>query len=149
MSAFSGMALLGAASAPHHFAAQRGPSPDGGPHLAPPEQQRHYHGPGELNPLERLHCKRGVRRSALRELPQWFATDSDAGRECPACLENFEPGETVLLQLPCRHMYCKPCITQWLAQHHTCPLCRWEFALEHTRLRRADSGALSTRHTLA
>ena len=49
--------------------------------------------------------------------------------ECSICQEAFEVGATVL-KLPCRHVYHCECVTSWLAQNNTCPLCRLELPKE-------------------
>lgn len=49
--------------------------------------------------------------------------------ECSICQEAFEEGATVL-KLPCRHIYHVDCVTHWLEQNHTCPLCRLELPKE-------------------
>ena len=42
---------------------------------------------------------------------------------CAICLSDFEEGEALRV-LPCRHLFRKECIDEWLAQHSTCPNCR-------------------------
>ena len=37
---------------------------------------------------------------------------------CPVC---FEDADTVTL---CKHAFCHKCITQWMLQENSCPLCR-------------------------
>ena len=44
-------------------------------------------------------------------------------KSCPICLEEFEP-ETPTKLLACGHKYCEPCLTKWLQDHSTCPICR-------------------------
>eukprot|EP00667_Euglena_gracilis_P018008 EG_transcript_19053 len=44
---------------------------------------------------------------------------------CMVCLEAFRVGQAAL-QLPCSHMFCPECITEWLRRHRTCPMCREE-----------------------
>lgn len=44
-------------------------------------------------------------------------------KSCPICLEEFEP-ETPTKLLACGHKYCEPCLTKWLQEHSTCPICR-------------------------
>ena len=43
--------------------------------------------------------------------------------QCNICFEDYVKNETVT-QLPCQHLYHKDCITPWLRQHGTCPVCR-------------------------
>lgn len=44
-------------------------------------------------------------------------------KSCPICLEEFQP-ETKTRLLACGHKYCEPCLTKWLEDHATCPICR-------------------------
>uniref|UniRef100_A0A8C5M6M4 Ring finger protein 103 n=1 Tax=Leptobrachium leishanense TaxID=445787 RepID=A0A8C5M6M4_9ANUR len=45
--------------------------------------------------------------------------------ECVVCLENFENG-SLLMGLPCGHVFHQNCIVMWLAGgRHCCPVCRW------------------------
>jgi hypothetical protein len=40
----------------------------------------------------------------------------------------------LILQLPCGHEFCVGCIGTWLAEHVTCPICRWSFPESQTQL---------------
>jgi len=42
---------------------------------------------------------------------------------CPVCFDNYKQDEK-LVELPCKHRYHKDCVTTWLAQHNSCPMCR-------------------------
>lgn len=42
---------------------------------------------------------------------------------CAICREKLAPSER-LSELPCRHYYHKDCISSWLTNRNTCPLCR-------------------------
>ncbi|XP_063313698.1 E3 ubiquitin-protein ligase RNF103 isoform X1 [Pelobates fuscus] len=45
--------------------------------------------------------------------------------ECVVCLENFE-NASLLMGLPCGHVFHQNCIVMWLAGgRHCCPVCRW------------------------
>lgn len=42
---------------------------------------------------------------------------------CSICLAEYVPSEH-LIMLPCRHVYHKSCVTEWLLAHTQCPLCK-------------------------
>ena len=41
--------------------------------------------------------------------------------ECPICFENVRYPASIN---PCNHIFCEPCINEWLAFKDTCPKCR-------------------------
>jgi hypothetical protein len=43
--------------------------------------------------------------------------------DCAICLDQLQRGETVTT-LPCKHLFHEACVTLWLRQHNTCPICR-------------------------
>mmetsp|Transcript_96720 Transcript_96720/g.189972 ORF Transcript_96720/g.189972 Transcript_96720/m.189972 type:complete len:334 (+) Transcript_96720:69-1070(+) len=43
--------------------------------------------------------------------------------QCSICLEEYLPNDLVLV-LPCRHMYHRMCVNEWLLAHTQCPLCK-------------------------
>ncbi|KAF2868794.1 hypothetical protein BDV95DRAFT_123478 [Massariosphaeria phaeospora] len=44
---------------------------------------------------------------------------------CPICLDDFEPNETQVRELPCRHIYHPDCIDPFLLNNSSlCPLCK-------------------------
>jgi E3 ubiquitin-protein ligase SHPRH len=53
-------------------------------------------------------------------------SDQEAQRLCVICQSDFENGVLTV----CGHQYCKFCITEWWAQHRTCPLCKRHLRLE-------------------
>ena len=42
---------------------------------------------------------------------------------CQICIEIYNAGDSIV-QLPCRHIFCKNCIFTWLKAKVTCPSCR-------------------------
>ena len=60
-------------------------------------------------------------------------TDKSDNRECPICMNDFIPGETIRL-LPCMHYYHIRCIDEWLLRALTCPNCmqRVDLALQRS-----------------
>merc|ERR1719359_1837159 len=53
-----------------------------------------------------------------------IAADS-SNAECPICLQTQVLGGEAT-KLPCGHLFCRSCVTQWLQNRCTCPVCRYE-----------------------
>ena len=68
----------------------------------------------------------GLAKDTINALPIVHFKDLNEkeDRECPVCLSDFEP-EDSLRQLPqCKHVFHLECIDLWFNSHSTCPLCR-------------------------
>lgn len=64
---------------------------------------------------------------ALANLPRCMFAEvaGDVGDpKCVICLEQMDANTTVLT-LPCSHFFEEPCLRQWLARQHMCPVCRF------------------------
>lgn len=71
--------------------------------------------PGNVGGLS----ERDISRLETRQL------DSDTPEEyCPVCLEEFKEGEIVTALSPCLHKFHNVCISRWLRENRTCPVCR-------------------------
>ncbi|KAG0037730.1 hypothetical protein BGZ82_001982 [Podila clonocystis] len=46
---------------------------------------------------------------------------------CVICLCEYEPDD-LLRQMPCRHLFHKECVDEWLKLKRTCPLCKFDIA---------------------
>lgn len=56
---------------------------------------------------------------------------------CCICLEDME--HSVVIRMPCQHMFHKECLKQWFAHRLTCPLCRsTSFIDAHLLVHRVD-----------
>ncbi|GMH37688.1 hypothetical protein BSKO_05561 [Bryopsis sp. KO-2023] len=86
----------------------------------------------ELVHLDENRVRRGVMPRVLRRLPSLVFKGSDEG-QCHICMESFNE-KSHARELPCKHVFCTQCIFQWLADHDTCPTCRWKYPEEETRL---------------
>eukprot|EP00891_Asterochloris_glomerata_P008885 jgi/Astpho2/8885/Aster-05515 len=51
---------------------------------------------------------------------------------CTVCHEAMEAG-TEVLEMPCKHCYHEGCITSWLSEHNTCPICRTALPVDESR----------------
>ena len=63
--------------------------------------------------------------ASLPRITMDLATRAELGNECPVCAEDWTDGEQVV-KLPCNHVFHDGCISKWLNQKNTCPLCRYE-----------------------
>ncbi|NXJ02089.1 PJA2 ligase, partial [Psophia crepitans] len=61
----------------------------------------------------------------IDSLPQITVTDDHYGQEqcCTICCSEYVKDE-IITELPCHHLFHKPCITLWLQKSGTCPVCR-------------------------
>lgn len=66
-------------------------------------------------------------QNILDELPSTKVTPEQiaSNLSCCICFCEYSLNEE-LLQLPCSHIYHKPCILDWLKIKCTCPTCRWD-----------------------
>jgi len=78
--------------------------------------------------------RRGASRKTINSLGCWKVRKLQSGlfvirenqrlpQSCAICLEEFREAAVVRC-LPCRHIYHKHCIDQWLSQNPRCPLDR-------------------------
>lgn len=56
----------------------------------------------------------------------------DLGQEqcCTICCSEYVEGE-IITELPCHHLFHKPCVILWLQRSGTCPVCRHVLAPVH------------------
>ena len=47
----------------------------------------------------------------------------DVGESCAICLSEYEEGEELRV-LPCKHVFHRECIDEWLANDERCPTCK-------------------------
>lgn len=65
-----------------------------------------------------------VRRSSMPSSSTAPSTAWSQGT-CPICLDDFEPNETQVRELPCRHIFHPDCIDQFLLRNSSlCPMCK-------------------------
>uniref|UniRef100_A0A0V0HSZ4 RING-type E3 ubiquitin transferase n=1 Tax=Solanum chacoense TaxID=4108 RepID=A0A0V0HSZ4_SOLCH len=70
-------------------------------------------------------------RCSIDSLPTVKISKKDVRSDshCPVCKEKFALG-TKATKLPCKHLYHSDCITPWLEQKNSCPVCRKELIPE-------------------
>ncbi|KAK4456683.1 hypothetical protein QBC42DRAFT_190428 [Cladorrhinum samala] len=66
-------------------------------------------------------------QAAIDKLPVKELTEdmlgSDGTCKCVVCVEDMVKGEKATV-LPCNHFFHGECVTPWLKEHNTCPVCR-------------------------
>jgi hypothetical protein len=69
-------------------------------------------------------CTMGLPDTLLEKLKStaFIMEGSGCVEQCIICLENLQ-GKRVI-RLHCDHVYHVGCISEWLEQHYTCPVCR-------------------------
>lgn len=68
--------------------------------------------------LTKLFEAKTFNQNQLSEMPM-----VEAAGECIICMEVFESSAGGK-QVPCGHVFHSCCITQWISDHNSCPLCR-------------------------
>lgn len=70
---------------------------------------------------EEQHQNQGVSEEFLDNLPPM-----KAGKEadCNICLEKVGTNDEKSCELPCGHAFDKSCLSTWLKEHDSCPVCR-------------------------
>ena len=48
-------------------------------------------------------------------------------KTCPIGLDEFKEGDSII-ELPCKHIFLKENIINWLKNKHTCPVCRYSLS---------------------
>ncbi|NXS78752.1 PJA2 ligase, partial [Erpornis zantholeuca] len=71
-------------------------------------------------------------KETINCLPQIIITGDYNGQEqcCTICCSEYVEGE-IITELPCHHLFHKPCVTLWLQRSGTCPVCRHVLAPVH------------------
>eukprot|EP00873_Tetraselmis_striata_P023348 jgi/Tetstr1/443612/TSEL_031611.t1 len=83
--------------------------------------------------LDKSNVKRGVKARALNRLSRGRARGTTAAQKCGICLGKLGDAPSTA-RLPCTHDFCEGCARQWLAEHATCPVCRYEFPEADTQI---------------
>jgi hypothetical protein len=73
--------------------------------------------------IERVVVRKKVQMKSRVITQGGLGLASDLLNECPICLEEFSIGQEVT-ELSCHHPFHRDCLTLWVQENHTCPLCR-------------------------
>ncbi|KAB5515622.1 hypothetical protein GE09DRAFT_576156 [Coniochaeta sp. 2T2.1] len=76
-------------------------------------------------------AKLGKRKVGIEDL------GSDGKVECVICVEELHVGDEVTV-LPCKHWFHGDCVTLWLKEHNTCPICRTPIETDSRNNRQGD-----------
>ncbi|KAH7287308.1 hypothetical protein KP509_32G049400 [Ceratopteris richardii] len=106
-----------------------------GPQIMPNHVRDYFLGP-DLDRLIQMLSENDQNRygtppaakTEVEKLPKLKITEEHLGSElaqCAVCKDDFELDSEVI-QLPCNHIYHPDCILPWLAEHNSCPVCRFE-----------------------
>lgn len=86
-------------------------------------------------------------RASVEALDNVKVSGKDVAAQCAVCKDEFEAGKYAK-RMPCNHMYHADCILPWLAQHNSCPVCRYEMPTDdreygrmHARARNETSSS--------
>ncbi|GJQ08524.1 hypothetical protein GpartN1_g315.t1 [Galdieria partita] len=86
-----------------------------------------------LDCLLELYSQRSnpTSKSFVDSLEGQLLTEQEAkeAESCAICWEDFQPN-TVVVFLPCSHLFCKKCICTWLKENSTCPTCRYKLPVD-------------------
>ena len=72
-----------------------------------------------------LKRERRQERNRIEEIRQQLpesSSNSVQGQDCSICLDGLD--RDAVSRLVCRHTFHASCLSQWLVQNNTCPLCR-------------------------
>ncbi|CAA7040596.1 unnamed protein product [Microthlaspi erraticum] len=93
-----------------------------------------------LRPVSRARSDtteaRGVDEAIVKSFPTFLYSEvkerriGTGGAECVVCLCEFEDDETLRLMPNCCHVFHADCVSVWLRNHSTCPLCRVDLVLQ-------------------
>ena len=78
--------------------------------------------------LARLHnqnAPKGATDTLINTLPVETISErlNESEKTCPVCLNDMDVGDEVR-NLPCRHLFHKDCVDEWLRVNASCPTCR-------------------------
>lgn len=94
------------------------------------------HSEHELRIVRRARTARGIDAAIVRSFKTFLYSEvkeqkiGKGGVECMVCLCEFQDDDTLSLMPNCYHVYHAGCISVWLSDHSTCPLCRVDLVIQ-------------------
>lgn len=115
------------------------------------------HSEHELRILRRARTGRGIDAAVVESFQTFLYSEvkeqriGKGGVECVVCLCEFQDDDTLSLLPNCCHVYHADCVSVWLSDHSTCPLCRVDLGFQPGEGRDPDPelGVLDTTTTEA
>ena len=71
--------------------------------------------------LTKLYAKR-LSGKEYRKI-QKIKIKNDKKKQCSICYETYKKDQ-IIFRLPCKHLFHRPCLKNWIKQHKSCPFCR-------------------------
>lgn len=62
-----------------------------------------------------------------------------ANQDCVICMSEMKPDKNEIKNTHCNHMFHRACLTSWLINHTTCPLCRGDIMEEREVARNLEA----------
>ena len=78
-----------------------------------------------------LECIKKLLKHLKRKKIKASDLENQEAKQCSICFEDYAENDTVVI-LPCdtRHIFHDSCISEWLKEKDTCPLCKTQITAE-------------------
>ncbi|KAG9142449.1 hypothetical protein Leryth_018235 [Lithospermum erythrorhizon] len=77
----------------------------------------------EIGGQENRLTKRTIRRNLKTKIFKKGNKSEENDETCAICLKDFEEDENIGI-LSCQHQFHRDCLTNWLINKNSCPMCR-------------------------
>ncbi|NXJ66704.1 PJA2 ligase, partial [Rostratula benghalensis] len=79
--------------------------------------------------IDTEHAYPPATKETINSLPQIIVTDERASQQqcCTICYSDYVKDE-IITELPCHHLFHRLCVSLWLEESGTCPVCRYVLA---------------------
>ncbi|XP_062857022.1 E3 ubiquitin-protein ligase RNF128 [Trichomycterus rosablanca] len=82
-------------------------------------------------------AKKAIAKLQVRTLRRNDPEVESDEMSCAVCIDMFKRCD-VVTTLPCSHIFHKTCIEQWLLEHHTCPMCKYDILKREVGVQRTQ-----------
>ena len=73
---------------------------------------------------KKIKCITKLKEFQFKDIKKYSKSKDD---KCSICLEKYKSSD-IIKKLPCKHLYHKSCIYQWLKQSNLCPICKYDLS---------------------